>query len=323
MEKAQDEATVDISLSTVMTLGEAGPSSKAGQSSSAAAAKPSSAVAKGKARASQDDDDSDSEANSEVEEQEKALAQKGKGKGKGKANGVKAFEQRDLVALAFAGDNVVQDFAEAKQREIQADAPKEVDTTLPGWGSWGGIGTKKAPPKPHLVKKVAGIDPTTRADYKKAHVIISEKRDKKAAKYQVKDLPYPYTSKAQFERSMEMPLGTEWNTRLGFQRATLPKVVTKVRCALGIGWGVRGADGRSCRWALSLRRSKSRHEFWWFRNSFCSCHCMFSTHTTLHQRFAGSSQFSCRIHYREQPPCRMTSKLYTSTVHIRFALQAI
>ena len=99
-------------------------------------------------------------------------------------------------------------------------------------GSWGGAGTKKAAPKPHLVKKVAGIDPSSRADYKKAHVIISEKRDKKAAKYLVKDLPYPYTSKAQFERSMEVPLGTEWNTRLGFQRATLPKVVTKVRFLL-------------------------------------------------------------------------------------------
>ncbi|KAI0654444.1 Utp14 protein-domain-containing protein [Cubamyces menziesii] len=228
-EKAQEDAAVDISLSTVMTLSEPGPSkAKAAQTSTSSSAKPAStSAAKGKARASQEDgDDSDSDANSEVEEQEKALAQKGKGKGK--ANGVKAFEQRDLVALAFAGDNVVQDFAEAKRREIQEDAPKEIDTTLPGWGSWGGKGAKKAPPKPHLVKKVAGVDPTARADYKKAHVIISEKRDKKAAKYLVKDLPYPYTSKAQFERSMEVPLGTEWNTRLGFQRATLPKVVTKM-----------------------------------------------------------------------------------------------
>ena len=95
-------------------------------------------------------------------------------------------------------------------------------------GSWGGIGIKKGPPKPHLIKKVAGVDPKSRADYGKAHVIISEKRDKKAAKYLVKDLPYPYTSKAQFERSMGTPLGTEWNTRVGFQRGTLPKVVTKV-----------------------------------------------------------------------------------------------
>ena len=48
----------------------------------------------------------------------------------------------------------------------------------------------------------------------------------------VKDLPYPYTSKAQFERSIDTPLGTEWNTRVGFQRGTLPKVVKKVCCLL-------------------------------------------------------------------------------------------
>lgn len=72
------------------------------------------------------------------------------------------------------------------------------------------------------------MDPKSRADYGKAHVIISEKKDKKAAKYMVKDLPYPYTSKAQFERSIETPLGPEWNTRVGFQRGTLPKVTKKV-----------------------------------------------------------------------------------------------
>ncbi len=135
-----------------------------------------------------------------------------------------------------------------------------VDIVLTLWpyqGSWGGAGAKKAPPKPHLIKKVAGVDPTSRADYKKAHVIISEKRDKKAAKYLVKDLPYPYTSRAQFERSMEVPVGTEWNTRLGFQRATLPKVVTKVRaiCA-ALGSNMR-LTCHCNRWDSSSRRSKS------------------------------------------------------------------
>ena len=76
---------------------------------------------------------------------------------------------------------------------------------------------------------MAGVDPTSRADYNKTHVIISEKRDKKAARYLVKDLPFPYTSKAQFERSMDTPIGAEWNTRVGFQRGTLPKVVKKVK----------------------------------------------------------------------------------------------
>jgi U3 small nucleolar RNA-associated protein 14 len=96
-------------------------------------------------------------------------------------------------------------------------------------GAWGGQGTRKAPPKPHFIKKVAGIDPQSRADFGKAHVIISEKRDKKAAKYLTKDLPHPYTSKAQFERTLETPIGREWNTRIASQRATLPKVTKKVR----------------------------------------------------------------------------------------------
>ncbi len=45
----------------------------------------------------------------------------------------KAFEQRDLVAMAFARDNVVEEFNTMKQRQVEADAPKQVDTSLPGW----------------------------------------------------------------------------------------------------------------------------------------------------------------------------------------------
>ncbi|KAL6304845.1 Utp14 protein-domain-containing protein [Sparassis latifolia] len=221
-ELAKDDATVEISMTEVITLASSskalGSSSPESHSNTISAAKPSTLSGA---------EDEDSEVNSELEEQERNLDRKGKGKGKVKANRVQAFAQRDLVALAFAGDRVVQDFAEQKRREIQEDAPHEVDTTLPGWGSWGGVGTKKAPPKPHLIKKVPGVDPSSRADHNKAHVIISQKRDKKAAKYLVKDLPYPYTSKAQFERSVETPLGTEWNTRVAFQRATLPRVVKK------------------------------------------------------------------------------------------------
>ncbi|OBZ79270.1 hypothetical protein A0H81_01565 [Grifola frondosa] len=116
----------------------------------------------------------------------------------------------------------------ARQKDDESDSDQNSE------GSWVVQGTKKAPPKPFLIKKVAGVDLTFRADYKKAHVIISEKRDKKAAKYMVKDLPFPYTSKAQFERSMWRPLGTEWNTSLGFQQATLPRVVKKMGALISV-----------------------------------------------------------------------------------------
>lgn len=161
------------------------------------------------------------EDNEEVAHQE-TLLKKGKGKDR------TVFEQRELIAKAFAADNVIRDFEAAKKQEMESDAPKTVDTTLPGWGAWGGSGAPKSKPKAHLLKQVPGLAPSARQDYGKSHIIISEKVDKKAKKYQVKDLPFPYTSKAQYDRRMEQPLGTEWNTRTGFQRGTLPKVVKKM-----------------------------------------------------------------------------------------------
>ena len=88
----------------------------------------------------------DWDSNSGTEEQEKALSRKGKGKSKG----VKVFEQRVLVARAFAGDNVVQvrfwfylyisradllakAFEDVKRREIAEDPLRIVDITIPGW----------------------------------------------------------------------------------------------------------------------------------------------------------------------------------------------
>lgn len=45
------------------------------------------------------------------------------------------FKQRDLVAEAFAGDNVVIDFQKEKERQMEKDAPKIEDTSLMGWVS--------------------------------------------------------------------------------------------------------------------------------------------------------------------------------------------
>lgn len=52
--------------------------------------------------------------------------------------------------------------------------------------------------------------------------------DKKANKYFVKDLPFPYTSKARFEQSIDTSVGMERNTRVGFQRSMLPKATKKM-----------------------------------------------------------------------------------------------
>lgn len=134
--RAKEDAEVAISMADVLTLPSGSGSASSAQPSSAPppAQGKKSAKAKGKAPARVQDGDEgdssdDSDANSELEEQEKAVDSKLKGK----SRAVKAFEQRDIVARAFAGDNVVQQFAEAKRLEMQEDVPKEVDTTLPGW----------------------------------------------------------------------------------------------------------------------------------------------------------------------------------------------
>ena len=93
-EKAKEDANVDIEMTNVLSV----------------SAAPSKVTAKGKgkqrasATADLEDGGDESDANSELDEQEKVM-EWGKG---GKGRGMKAFQQRDLVARAFAGDNVVQ-----------------------------------------------------------------------------------------------------------------------------------------------------------------------------------------------------------------------
>lgn len=167
-----------------------------------------------------------SSTDSEDEEESQPIAVPRNKKQGGSGN--KAIQQRDLVAEAFAGDDVAANFAAEKRAIIEADAPKEVDETLPGWGSWTGKGvSNKKKQQKKFVRQVAGLDETKRKDAKLANVIINERKDKKADKYRPKDVPFPYTSKAQYEMAMRNPLGPEWNTRTQHQRLTLPRVTTK------------------------------------------------------------------------------------------------
>ncbi|CAG8469082.1 4136_t:CDS:2 [Ambispora leptoticha] len=144
------------------------------------------------------------------------------------------FSQRELVARAFANDNVVEEFEEEKLATIDEDAPKEKDLTLPGWGSWAGKGVKKRLTKNNdfrVIQKPVhgeGIEMSKRKDANLKHVIINEKRIKKATKYLATQVPYPYETREQYERSLRNPLGKEWNTYEVFQKMVKPRVITKM-----------------------------------------------------------------------------------------------
>ena len=138
----------------------------------------------------------------------------------------RALQQKDLIAEAFAGDDVAADFAEEKRAIMEAEAPKEIDDTLPGWGSWGGKGVKAGKQR-KVTRTTPGLEASKRKDANMSNVIINQRRDKKADKYRPTDLPFPYTNAAQYEMVMKTPMGPEWNTRIQHQKMTLPKVVTK------------------------------------------------------------------------------------------------
>jgi len=122
-----------------------------------------------------------------------------------------------------------------KKKLIDDLLPEELleQGTLPGWGSWTGEGIVNKPnakkekekddKRKNLEKKLLG----ERKDSHLKHVIINHKRDKKLTKYKTSELPYPFTSKEAYEKSLKHPLGKEWNTVSTHSAIIKPRINTK------------------------------------------------------------------------------------------------
>lgn len=138
--------------------------------------------------------------------------------------------REELVRRAFAGDDVVMEFAQAKAAEVESELPADDDIpgSLPGWGTW--ASTSKREPRWLLeakakaaAKKAAAA--ANRKDSNLEFVVISEKWDKKNSKYRTPSVPYPYDSKQTYERAMRQPLGRDFNTESSFRKLTRPSVI--------------------------------------------------------------------------------------------------
>jgi U3 small nucleolar RNA-associated protein 14 len=93
-----------------------------------------------------------------------------------------AIRDQDLVNRAFAGEDVAGEFELEKGEIEREDDEKEIDNTLPGWGSWAGEGVSAREKRRHqgrFITKVEGIKKRDRQDYKLKDVIINEKRIRK------------------------------------------------------------------------------------------------------------------------------------------------
>jgi U3 small nucleolar RNA-associated protein 14 len=139
--------------------------------------------------------------------------------------------QKNLIREAFAEDEVFTDFAAEKGSIVDAEAPKSVDVTLPGWGMWAGADIAPEDSVPRDKKFVIhrkGLDPRARLDKDLKHVIINERRIKSAARaFTIPKTPFPFTSSEMHSRHISQPIGKEWNTVTSFKKRIQPKIVAK------------------------------------------------------------------------------------------------
>ena len=93
-------------------------------------------------------------------------------------------QKRIDIQQAFANDDVMEEFVKEKSEIEDAAKPKDVDLSLPGWGSWAGVGIKPSEKKKKALTKKADPAPP-RKDRNLSHVIINEEKSKLFSKNQV------------------------------------------------------------------------------------------------------------------------------------------
>ncbi len=155
---------------------------------------------------------------------------------------IASLTQEELVQRAFYSAShkaTEEEFSKEKQAMTERDDPYNKQRTadakpVAGWGCWTGVGApalkpSMTPTSKHL--QLLGrkqLLKRKRQDDKMAIVIINEKRVKKTAdQFQIANIPFPYTSRAEYERSMAGAVGHEWNLTSGFKNLTRPEILTR------------------------------------------------------------------------------------------------
>ncbi|KAK9812342.1 hypothetical protein WJX73_003829 [Symbiochloris irregularis] len=161
--------------------------------------------------------------------------------------------QRELIAAAFAGDDVQAQFDADKAAEAEAEAPPvEEPSQLPGWGNWA---DRQREPAWLLSAKAQAQKKReealqARKDANMKGVVISERWDKKASKYGTPSLPFPFKSRDAYERQMRQPMGSDYNTSLSHRNFIRPAVLKDTGVIIQPikftkqGWQLRSDSGR-------------------------------------------------------------------------------
>ncbi|XP_023937111.2 U3 small nucleolar RNA-associated protein 14 homolog C [Bicyclus anynana] len=130
------------------------------------------------------------------------------------------------IEEVFEEDDVVDSFRQEKEDEKNQDISKDIDLTLPGWGSWGGKGVKATKRKRNrFIGKP--IPKMPRRDDNKGDIIINEFKNSQLDAHKVSNLPFPFTSVKDFEASIRTPLGNTFIPETAHKKLIRPNVITK------------------------------------------------------------------------------------------------
>lgn len=146
----------------------------------------------------------------------------------------------DAVLPAFTAEKAALALSEAADAAAASADPFSTTKTgaQPGWGSWTGAGLSKRDRRiaANKATNTASTGPqqgqqqkNRRQDLNQTRVIRSERAAHKTApaKYRASALPHPFETRAQYERSLRLPVGPEWSTKRVFQDLTKPRVLVK------------------------------------------------------------------------------------------------
>ena len=136
--------------------------------------------------------------------------------------------QQALVASLFGAavpETSKKSTSSKKTKSMTVEQPKEGDE-MPGWGSWIGEGVR------NKRKRKTEIEPATTKTSSKpsaiVHALDSSAVKAPLMKYQVKDIPYPYKSREEYEAANSMPLGPDWQSLTAHSEAVQPKICARL-----------------------------------------------------------------------------------------------
>jgi len=149
--------------------------------------------------------------------------------------------QETLVQEAFAGPDYEEEFNALKEKAVDEELNivdkkrKILSEDKAGWGAWAGpgqtgISQRVVQKRKRLLKSLEEKNAEMRAGRKDgtlANVMLSEKRVKTSAKYKIADIPHPFKTREEYERSIQMPMGDEWNAAHVVRKNTKPEIMLR------------------------------------------------------------------------------------------------